>query len=288
MRDATTQLLQGFTQILAQLDAIVEPHERADAAAGTGDGLARRADMLQQCEAQLRGLLGNFQVFVASRTEVMTSVGMLAGSSGRLADMADDVAKLARQTNLLSINAAIEAARAGDRGRGFAVVAAEVRRLSTESGDTGKRIGAQVNDFGTLMNEALAQAAQTTQRDAGVIEASEQTICQVVEQVDAAVSQLHQRAADLGARSSVVRAQVEQLMIAFQFQDRVQQIVDQVSRSMVTAIERLQESLISGTAPSADEWAALLSVGYTTDEQRRVAVGAAAEAPHAGGETTFF
>lgn len=170
MRSATEQLLQGFAQILEQLDAIVEP----DRAAGTSPdavGLDQRAAMLTQCEERLRGLIENFHGFVQSRDEVMGSVRSLADASASLRGMAEDVAKLARQTNLLSLNAAIEAARAGPSGRGFAVVATEVRRLSSESGETGQRITDRVNEFGTRMHAALKQAEQRTERDNQVIQA---------------------------------------------------------------------------------------------------------------------
>ncbi len=286
MRDATAQLLQGFMQILQELDAVIDPGHHAGGAAVDG-GLDQRAAVLEHCEAQLRGLIENFHGFVKSRDEVLLSVRSLSRQSSGLRDMAEDVAKLARQTNLLSINAAIEAARAGESGRGFAVVAAEVRRLSTESGNTGRRIGDQVDEFGARMGDALSQAARHAERDAVVIHASEQTIGQVVEQVDTAVSQLHARAAELSARGQAVRAQVEQLMVAFQFQDRVHQIMDQVSSSITSAVVRLQESLAVGRAPGADEWTALLSAGYTTIEQHAVS-GGAAPAASAPGETTFF
>ena len=289
MRDATEQMLLCFQQILTQLDAIIDPDSPGTAAGSPAQALDRRAAVLEQCETQLRGLLTNFDGFVKSRDEIMGSVRALAGASSSLGTMAEDVAKLARQTNLLSLNAAIEAARAGTSGRGFAVVATEVRRLSTESGDTGKRIRDQVNDFGSAMREALKQAAAHTEHDAGVIHASEATINSVVGQVDGAVAQLNQRAAELSARGEAVRALVEQLMVAFQFQDRVQQIVDQVKHSMTRAVTSLGQALAEGVAPPAAAWQALLSAGYATDEQRAVSDGRAAAAPRADKhETTFF
>jgi methyl-accepting chemotaxis protein len=287
MREATEQLLAGFSQILEQLDAIVDPNR--DATQVSTQGLDQRAQVLAACESQLRGLIQNFQGFVQSRDEVMQSVRQLASESTNLGGMAEDVAKIARQTNLLSINAAIEAARAGPSGRGFAVVAAEVRRLSTESGDTGRRIGSQTKDFGQRMCSALNHAAEHTEHDAEVIRASEHTINQVVEQVDSAVAQLNERAAEISARGAAVRSQVEHMMIAFQFQDRVQQIMDQVNASIVSAVTRLQQALANGSAPSAEEWAALLSAGYTTDEQRIAATDDAAVAHvPASQDTTFF
>ncbi|MEY3252669.1 MAG: hypothetical protein RL227_1642 [Pseudomonadota bacterium] len=287
MRDATEQLLAGFMQILDQLDTIID--RPGQGGAPTAVAVDARAALLQQCENDLRGLLTNFQGFVQSRDQVLGSVSQLSGASQGLRDMAEDVAKLARQTNLLSLNAAIEAARAGPSGRGFAVVATEVRRLSAESGETGRRIGERVGDFGNHMQTALAEAAQSTDRDTAVIHASEATINRVVEQVDSAVSQLNERAAQLSAQGELVKAQVEQLMVAFQFQDRVHQIMDQVGDSIRKAVASLQQTLPSGQAPDADAWKALLSAGYTTDEQRAVAAGQApARSGQATSETTFF
>ncbi len=282
MRDATESLLQGFDAILSQLDATLA----ADAGAPDAASLEQRAGLLGDCEVQLQGLIERLQAFVRSRDAVTQSVRTLAGGSVQLGEMAEDVAKIARQTNLLSINAAIEAARAGADGRGFAVVAAEVRRLSTESGATGQRIGEQVRTFASRMADTLGQADETAKADALAIEASEQTVRRVVDQVEGTVSELNARAAELRARGQAVRAQVEQLMVAFQFQDRVQQILDQVGRSMTQATARLRQAAAEGRAPDAAEWQALVSEGYTTQEQR--ASGAAGAAAPATTETTFF
>jgi methyl-accepting chemotaxis protein len=289
MREATEQLLQGFMLILEQLDKIIEDDPAALHEPGAAGRLDERARMLQRCERQLRGLVENFHGFVRSREAMTATMRSLSGASTGLRGMAEDVAKLARQTNLLSFNAAIEAARAGDSGRGFAVVAAEVRRLSTESGETGRRIGSQVEGFETQMSDTLAQAARQSAQDTGVIRESEATVGQVIEQVDDAVTQLQQRAGELAARGHAVREQVQQLMVAFQFQDRVQQIIDQVNGSMASAVLRLRDSLAQGRVPDADEWTALLSAGYTTQEQRALAGGAApAGTPAPSSETTFF
>ena len=285
MQSATNELLQGFAGILSELDLIAAPPE-GDASASELD---QRARLLENCEDQLRGLLVDFQGFVQSHGEVMNSVRGLAGTSTQLRDMAEDVGKLARQTNLLSINAAIEAARAGESGRGFAVVAAEVRRLSTASGATGKSIGDQVEQFGTRMGEVLRQADQHAQSDAVAVQSSGQIVNDVIARVDGAVSDLNARAADLRERGLMVKAQVEQLMMAFQFQDRVHQILDQVRQSMSEAAQRLQEAVASGRVPDAAEWEALLTAGYTTDEQRSATAGGSSPAAaSSSSETTFF
>jgi len=286
MRDAINDLLRGFDDILVQLDTLIGG---PDGHGGVHRSDDSRAAMLAQCEQQLRQLLQTFDGFVQSRETMLGSVRTLTQASGQLGSMAEDVSMLARQTNLLSINAAIEAARAGPSGRGFAVVAAEVRRLSAESGETGRRIGSQVSDFSTAIQRALHQAQQTTEADTRAMHASEDTINQVVQQVDGAVSQLHERAAEQTAQGELVKDQVQRLLIAFQFQDRVHQIMDQLRGSMAAAVESLNSDLRQGRIPDADAWKALLDTGYTTAEQRAVSRGTTVLAkPQAAVETTFF
>lgn len=288
MREATDELLAGFSDILQQLDHIVvsgpQAREQEDA----------RAQVLTRCESQLNGLMENFSTFVRSREEILGSVQTLAQRSGGLQDMAEEVAKLARQTNLLSINAAIEAARAGDSGRGFAVVAAEVRRLSGESGNTGRRIGQQIDDLRNQMGEALDCARTQAQTDGHVIDVSGETIQTVIREVDDVVAQLHQRASELGAHGEAVRQQVEQMMVAFQFQDRVQQIMEQVNRSIERAVQQVDAALRQGQHLDRASWQQMLQDGYTTQEQRAAhAHGGRAEVPAAApssqaSELTFF
>ena len=81
-------------------------------------------------------------------------------------------------------------------------------------------------------------------------------------------------------------------MVAFQFQDRVSQILEQVSHSIRDGADRLQRAIADGRVPSREEWDALLGAGYTTDEQRAISSApgsvASARTPQPQSDTTFF
>ncbi len=283
MREATERLIGGFRVILEQLDDITPVSAEPD----DGSDLVLRVNMLSQCDRELRDLIGSFSAFVQSRDQLLGTVRELDRASAGLRDMAEDVDGLARQTNLLSINAAIEAARAGPAGRGFSVVAAEVRRLSTASGETGRRIGEQVRTFGEQVHHTLAQATVQVKDDQTLFERSEQTITTVIERVDHTVEVLNARTVDLSRRSEDVRVQVEQLLVAFQFQDRVQQILDQITQSMGATRACLLEAAETGRLPPAADWEALLAAGYTTAEQKDLSLDPG-QATQASGGAVFF
>lgn len=257
MRGSMDEMLNGFTSILQQLDEITQDDKHSNG--------NQRAAMLAQCEADLRSLVRKSQTMAKSGDQVLATMKSLESVSSGLTSMAEEVGVLARQTNLLSLNATIEAARAGDAGRGFAVVAAEVRRLSTASGDTGRRISEQVGSFGKQVHATIEQATRNVNSEQAAIRESEATIGGVIERVESSVEALNARAQDLAGRSEVVRQQVERLLVAFQFHDRVHQILDQIIRTMESASERLK----AGAPPDKAEWEDLLKAGYTTAEQHQ-------------------
>ena len=87
----------------------------------------------------------------------MTAMGRVAESTGQVVSAVRVIQEIARQTNLLSLNAAIEAAKAGAQGKGFAVVAEEVRKLAERSGLAAKEIAQLIE----VSNEAVAQGRST-------------------------------------------------------------------------------------------------------------------------------
>lgn len=83
-------------------------------------------------------------------------VEALSEKSGEIGEITSLITSISDQTNLLALNAAIEAARAGEQGKGFAVVADEVRKLAEQSGNAAQHISKLINSILLEVNEAIA------------------------------------------------------------------------------------------------------------------------------------
>jgi methyl-accepting chemotaxis protein len=285
-QEATERLLGGFVSIIRQLDRIIETG--AHEAAASGQDL--RAQVLTDAERDLKELLVSLDDILHAKDRVLGTIRELDGASKGLLGLADVVEKIARQTNLLALNAAIEAARAGQAGAVFAVVAGEVRRLSAESGDMGKQIGEQVRHFGAQVESTIRDAATQSDSDRIALDTNEQRVRTVITRVDQAVESLHQQSEDTRVLSQSIRTEVESLMVAFQFQDRVNQIIDQVVQAVEGIGAQVEQAARTRRLPSAQDWQETLSRGYSTEEQQNNhgTPGERGAASAKASEVTFF
>ncbi len=120
--------------------------------------------------------------------EVIEKIQRVSGQSASLLETNTVIANIASQTNLLSMNAAIEAAHAGDAGRGFAVVADEIRKLSEIAGEQSKAIEKILDDIVSTIRE-IADSSHRAGDNFGQIQGLIQTITQLEQGVKLAMEE---------------------------------------------------------------------------------------------------
>jgi methyl-accepting chemotaxis protein len=132
--------------------AVLEVARNSGSASNSADNTKEKAAL--GAEVVQLSVQANDRVMAQAQTlkKKMSSLGEEAEDIGRILDVISDIAD---QTNLLALNAAIEAARAGEAGRGFAVVADEVRKLAEKTMQATKEVGAAINEIQTGANENI-------------------------------------------------------------------------------------------------------------------------------------
>jgi methyl-accepting chemotaxis protein len=286
VKDAIESLVQRFGSLAQRLSS--------SSSTSKSGGNSAALQTIREAEEDLRGIINTLNSTQDFRGALVTEVASVASHTDDLRKMAEEVANIAKQTNLLALNAAIEAARAGESGRGFAVVADEVRKLSTQSGETGKRIHDTVNTVSEAIAQALQLSEQFATREATAITNSRQTAENIITNFNATAQSLNNSLQALQDERHEVEADVSEVLVSLQFQDRVHQILDQVLGDMdrMAAAAKTLNTNPGSPAPNAQDWMASLSRSYTMHEQRQTHGGdshshAASAAAKPGGITFF-
>lgn len=284
--DAITALSNRFAGISTRVEAAVGASRGA-----SGDDLVA---LLNMSETELDTIVAALRDALSHKEILLEQVAQLASITGSLQQMAGEVADVAKQTNLLALNAAIEAARAGEAGRGFAVVADEVRKLSSSSGDTGKKIGETVSSATRAINEVLAVSERNARDDQVLVTQSGQQIGQVVQRLRTAAGKLVDASQSLTTEGQMVAGEIGEVLVALQFQDRVSQVLGHVESDMgrleghLSSVRAARENGVAPQPIDVGAWMVEMARAYTTPEQHSLHRGAAAaSAPDEAGITFF-
>ncbi|HCL42388.1 MAG TPA: methyl-accepting chemotaxis protein, partial [Pseudomonas sp.] len=155
-RDQFSRTDQVATAMQEMSASAVQVAQHAAEAAHAADDVDSNA---QQSAAVMQQTIAAMQAMLQQINHTTEVIQRLEGDSSRIGKVLDVIQGIAEQTNLLALNAAIEAARAGEAGRGFAVVADEVRTLAQRTAESTSEIQQIINDVQTGAGEAVKAIA---------------------------------------------------------------------------------------------------------------------------------
>jgi methyl-accepting chemotaxis protein len=238
-------------------------------------GSAREASTLS-LEADRKAKDGGVAVerLVQSTREIADDIGSvvakmqeLGSASERIGNIVEVIDAIADQTNLLALNAAIEAARAGEHGRGFAVVADEVRKLAENSAQSTREIGMLVKDIQAKTDQvvksttASGKKAESGLQMADVAGRAIADISGAVAEANRLIEQISTAAREQAAGSSTIVNSVEQMNALMREAARSLEEQNVSNAQMVATIAQMQQLSDTVHAAVARQQAAYERIG---------------------------
>lgn len=288
MEDAIEALSMRFGEIASRLDQTLH------LSVAQGGGSDSAAAISARSRQQLDGVVALLHEGMQAKADMLDKVRSLQGFVDELQQMVRAIAQITQQTNLLAVNATIEAAHAGNLGRGFATVAQEVRALSRQSEETGSRIAEKIGMIGSAIMATCAAAEESTRNERQAVAASESAIQEVLSGFNDFAQSLSDTTELMRQESHGIKGEVNDALVQLQFQDRVSQIMSHVRAN----IERLPDVIReygAGCEESgelqpikADALLSELEQSYAMADERAVHRQQAPAQSQAAADITFF
>ena len=261
LADNVGQLEQGAevqaeaaSSIAANIEELTVSINHISDATGEASRLAGESDRLAETgKNNIEKLIGEIRNVATTVDHASQQVSTLADQSQQISQLVSVIKDIADQTNLLALNAAIEAARAGEQGRGFAVVADEVRKLSERTAHSTTEIAAMVNSIQKATHEVVSgiqsgvdavsvsvEHARQTGEAISLIQSKAKEVATVVAGVADGLREQTTAATDVAKRVEQIATHAEESSSATSSTAESARILSAVAEEMQTMVSRFR------------------------------------------------
>ncbi|RKF20185.1 methyl-accepting chemotaxis protein [Alginatibacterium sediminis] len=233
-------------QIVTAVNQMAVTHREVAAnAANTADEISNVNSKTQQGQAITQDSVEQINALASSVANAAQAVQAVVKDSDNIAQVLGVIRGIADQTNLLALNAAIEAARAGEQGRGFAVVADEVRNLASKTQDSTQSIEAMIEALKLGVSnavESIESGATVAQRTIDLAEQTQVSLSDILSST-AKVSDDSMSIATSTEQQSQVTQDIDKNLIELNDKTRMNQEMANETRDIASSVKQTASSL---------------------------------------------
>lgn len=213
-------------------------HEVAQSASRTAEATREVSDKVNEGKRVVSGSKASIEQLASEVERASGVINDVEANSNEIGSVLDMIRSIAEQTNLLALNAAIEAARAGEQGRGFAVVADEVRTLAGRTQHSTQEIQQMIERLQQGTRQAV-QVMHEGQKQAGISVEQSETAAGALESIATAIGQINDMSSQIASAAEQQSAATEEINQSVTSIDQTSQRTHEAS----TLAEQTSESL---------------------------------------------